>query len=170
MNRASQFSSIQQELNQTPIAPPEDEKSLLEWAMEKGHSLLATTNLSINVAFIDMDEFESELAELYTVLKTLAVAWNEMEEEELDTELLNLFVRKNADYGDAFMEYGAVGCVIRLTDKLKRLRQLVGTNKQQVHDETVQDTIKDAVNYIILTFITLRHNRLNYAVLGRPKE
>jgi hypothetical protein len=32
-----------------------------------------------------------------------------------------LFTKKNADYGDAFANYGPVGVIVRLGDKIQRL-------------------------------------------------
>ena len=49
--------------------------------------------------------------------------WNE-QYEKIHREALELFTRKNADYGDAFAEYGTVGVLVRMGDKIKRLQTI----------------------------------------------
>ena len=39
--------------------------------------------------------------------------WHE-KYEKIHKEALELFIRKNADYGDAFAEYGTVGVLVRM--------------------------------------------------------
>ena len=36
-------------------------------------------------------------------------------------EAIELFSRKNTDYGDAFATYGTVGVIVRMGDKIQRL-------------------------------------------------
>ena len=36
-------------------------------------------------------------------------------------EALELFRKKNSDYGDAFATYGTVGVIVRMGDKIQRL-------------------------------------------------
>ena len=38
-------------------------------------------------------------------------------------EGLELFKKKNTDYGDAFAEYGPIGVLMRMGDKIKRLKR-----------------------------------------------
>ena len=44
--------------------------------------------------------------------------------KRVQSEALELFKRKNSDYGDAFTEYGTIGILIRIGDKIKRLQVL----------------------------------------------
>ena len=39
-------------------------------------------------------------------------------------EALELFKKKNADYGDAFSNFGSVGVIVRIGDKISRLTTL----------------------------------------------
>jgi hypothetical protein len=79
-------------------------------------------------------------------------------QKECDT-LAALLIKKNRDYGNSvqeqFEEYGLTSILIRLDDKLRRLKNLL-TNPQQVADESVLDTMKDAAGYSILGSICLR--------------
>lgn len=74
--------------------------------------------------------------------------------------LNNLYERKNNDYNDSFgksyKEYGVTMSCIRLEDKLNRLKALtVHNKKQEVEDESIQDTLMDLANYAIMTIIEM---------------
>ena len=65
---------------------------------------------------------------------------------ELCKEINALYAKKNHDYGDSFhemfLEEGWASARIRLTDKLKRFKQLTrNPNGQQVKDESVRKMI-----------------------------
>ena len=62
-------------------------------------------------------------------------------------ETLELFKRKNSDYGDAFAEYGTIGVLVRMGDKIKRLQTISKTQIQLVNDEQLRDTLIDLHNY-----------------------
>ena len=66
-----------------------------------------------------------------------------------------LFERKNQDYGNSFVDYGLIGVLVRLNDKINRLLTLLNpTTTPQVHDERIEDTLNDLYNYgvIALTY------------------
>ena len=67
--------------------------------------------------------------------------------EAVQREGLELFSRKNQDYGDAFAECGPVGVVVRIGDKLSRLRSVTAQRITLVNDETLRDTLLDLHNY-----------------------
>lgn len=81
---------------------------------------------------------------------------------ELHKKILNeihdTYKRKNADYGNSFgeqfIEYGLLSAVIRLDDKMRRLKQLL-KNEAQVKDESIRDTLLDLSNYAIMTIMEL---------------
>lgn len=79
--------------------------------------------------------------------------------QEVCDELNEIFVRKNTDYGDSFSEqfkeYGMTSAVIRLDDKVRRLKQLTKQDAQ-VKDESIEDTAKDLANYAIMLVMELR--------------
>lgn len=79
---------------------------------------------------------------------------------EICQELNELYARKNHDYGDSFhatyLEEGLAMARIRLSDKLNRFKQLSrDTNRQAVMDESMVDTLKDLVNYGIMTIMEI---------------
>jgi hypothetical protein len=74
------------------------------------------------------------------------------------TELHELYQRKNADYGDSFSqlyrEFGLTSAVIRLTDKLERLKRLTKT-EAQVKNESIRDTLLDLANYAAMAVMEM---------------
>ena len=79
--------------------------------------------------------------------------------QELVDYLHNLYITKNADYGDSvhdtYTKYGLTSFVVRLEDKLNRARTL-STKQALVNDEKIEDTLLDMANYAILAVIELR--------------
>ena len=73
-------------------------------------------------------------------------------------EIHKTFNIKNADYGNSFGEqfdeYGILSAVIRLDDKMRRLKQLMN-QPAQVKDESIRDTVLDMANYAIMTVMEL---------------
>ena len=65
-----------------------------------------------------------------------------------------LFSQKNADYGDAFANYGIVGVMVRMGDKIARVNTL-STHETQVCDESIADTFIDLYNYCIMTLMLI---------------
>lgn len=78
-------------------------------------------------------------------------------------ECNDLYARKNHDYGDSFhktfLEEGFAMSRIRLSDKLERFKTLSrAENAQQVHDESLEDTLKDIINYATMTIMEMRRS------------
>lgn len=66
---------------------------------------------------------------------------------KVQDEGLNLFERKNRDYGDAFATYGTVGVLVRMGDKIMRLQSITNKGITLVDDERLRDTLIDLHNY-----------------------
>ncbi len=47
--------------------------------------------------------------------------------QAVQLEAIELFTKKNADYGDAFADYGPVGVIVRMGDKIRRLSQVTSS-------------------------------------------
>lgn len=80
---------------------------------------------------------------------------------EITDDMLELYHRKNADYGDAFKKlfdkFGLDYTVIRLTEKLSRLESLTqNKGERKVKDESIEDTLIDLANYAIMSVIEMR--------------
>lgn len=76
-------------------------------------------------------------------------------------EMYEIYKAKNADYGDSvhdtFLKYGLLSFLVRMEDKISRLRSLTlkGKEEQRVKNESIQDTLQDLANYAILAIIEL---------------
>ena len=77
---------------------------------------------------------------------------------EIHKNAVTLFKEKNADYGDAFAEYGAVGVLVRIGDKIKRLQTIKSTGITMVKDERLRDTLLDLHNYSAMALMLLDEN------------
>jgi len=73
----------------------------------------------------------------------------------VQNEALALFKKKNKDYGDAFANYGPVGVIVRLGDKINRLSNINTTNITLVKTETVRDTLIDLHNYAAMAIMLM---------------
>jgi hypothetical protein len=70
-------------------------------------------------------------------------------------EGLELFKKKNKDYGNAFALYGPVGVIIRLNDKVNRLMSVTNRSINLVSNETLRDTLIDLHNYSAMAITLL---------------
>ena len=77
---------------------------------------------------------------------------------KIQNEGLNLFIKKNHDYGDSYKEYGLVGVLVRLGDKIKRMQTITNKGINLVNDETLRDTLIDLHNYSILAIMLCDEN------------
>lgn len=67
--------------------------------------------------------------------------------ETIQNEGLELFKKKNADYGDAFAKYGVIGVLMRIEDKIQRSLSITKNGVNLVKDENIRDTLLDLHNY-----------------------
>lgn len=86
--------------------------------------------------------------------------------ESIHRDAVETMKRKNNDYADEGEVFGNLdfcenmgwakteaGILIRIGDKLSRLHNLVCEGKEAaVMDESVRDTVEDAINYLILLY------------------
>ena len=67
--------------------------------------------------------------------------------KEIQSKALELFIKKNADYGDAFAKYGIVGVLMRIEDKIQRAMSITKNGIALINDESIKDTLLDLHNY-----------------------
>lgn len=65
----------------------------------------------------------------------------------VQNEALELFKKKNKDYGDAFATYGTIGVLVRMGDKVSRLQSITKNKISLVDSESLRDTLIDLHNY-----------------------
>tara|TARA_Y100000591_G_C21769525_1_gene664802 strand:- start:251 stop:652 length:402 start_codon:yes stop_codon:yes gene_type:complete len=79
--------------------------------------------------------------------------------EKVQKEGLELFKRKNADYGDAFANYGVVGVLVRMGDKISRLQSITTKSVSLVNTESLRDTLIDLHNYSAMAIMLLDEDK-----------
>ena len=76
-------------------------------------------------------------------------------------EALELFKKKNKDYGDSFATYGPIGVIVRIGDKISRLNSITKNGINMVNDESLRDTLIDLHNYSAMAVMLMdEKNRL----------
>lgn len=79
--------------------------------------------------------------------------------KQITNEMLDLYIKKNTDYGssvtDTYKDYGLVAFLVRMSDKMNRLKTLY-RQPAQVSGEKIEDTLLDLANYAILAMIEIR--------------
>lgn len=111
--------------------------------------------------YINIDNYiielliEDNIKNCLNILLSCIIKYNLLKyNKSLDETYLtcrNLFEKKNNDYGDAFIDYKIIGILMRLNDKIRRLESL--HKKNIVNFESLDDTILDSFNYVILALI-----------------
>lgn len=87
--------------------------------------------------------------------------------KKLLDDMHDLYIKKNADYGnsvhDTYEKYGLVSFLVRMEDKLNRVRNLNKDNVKisdvKVKDEKIEDTLMDLANYAILAIMELKREK-----------
>jgi len=75
--------------------------------------------------------------------------------KQIQNEALELFVKKNIDYGDSFAKYGVIGVLMRIEDKLHRSMSITKNGVNLINDEGIRDTLIDLHNYSAMALMLL---------------
>ena len=91
--------------------------------------------------------------------------------KELLDNMHDVYVRKNHDYGDSVHEtyerYGMTSFLVRMEDKMNRIRTLDETEDIKVKDEKMEDTLLDLANYAILAIIELKRDKAQQLIANK---
>ena len=81
--------------------------------------------------------------------------------KEITNEMVDLFAKKNNNYGNSFSklyeEFGAISGLVPLHNKLERITSLVKGTKNNF--ESIEDSLIDLANYSIMLLIETRKER-----------
>jgi hypothetical protein len=75
--------------------------------------------------------------------------------KNIQCSALELFTKKNIDYGDAFAKYGVVGVLMRIEDKIQRYLSITKNGITLINDEGINDTLLDLHNYAAMAIMLL---------------
>lgn len=91
---------------------------------------------------------------------------------ELFTALHEQYVKKNAAYGNSahktFEAWGETAYLVRISDKINRMNQLLLAPKTDDIGESILDTIGDCITYLIMLLADCKAR--DYAVNGKTYE
>ena len=87
--------------------------------------------------------------------------------QSVQNEGLELFKKKNADYGDAFANYGAIGVLVRMGDKISRCQSISNNSIKLISTESLRDTLIDLHNYAAMAIMLLDEDNKNTVKLQR---
>ena len=83
--------------------------------------------------------------------------------KKVQDEALELFKIKNKDYGDAFANYGPIGVLIRMGDKISRLNHVTKNGINLVENEKIRDTLIDLHNYAAMAIMLMDENNVPFS-------
>ena len=75
--------------------------------------------------------------------------------KQIQQTALELFIKKNIDYGDAFAKYGVIGVLMRIEDKIQRSLSITKNGVNLINDESIRDTLIDLHNYAAMALMLL---------------
>ena len=75
--------------------------------------------------------------------------------KKIHADALEVFIKKNTDYGDSFATYGIIGILIRIEDKMRRAISISKNGVNLVKDEGIRDTLLDLHNYAAMGLMLL---------------
>ncbi len=89
------------------------------------------------------------------------------------TDIVDILEERNKKYGDTnLLEYGTLGLIVRMSDKIARIRRAIADVETMEDDErafeVIEDALIDLAGYAINGLRLLRSGRLSY--YGRAFE
>jgi hypothetical protein len=75
--------------------------------------------------------------------------------KQIQNAALELFTKKNIDYGDAFAKYGVIGVLMRIEDKIQRSLSITKNGVNLINDEGLRDTLLDLHNYAAMALMLM---------------
>tara|TARA_A100001015_G_C14778659_1_gene628247 strand:+ start:428 stop:829 length:402 start_codon:yes stop_codon:yes gene_type:complete len=92
-------------------------------------------------------------------LNSLSTELRVQQMKKVHNEALDLFTKKNTDYGDAFATHGSIGVLVRMGDKLSRLQSVTSKQVTLINTESVRDTLIDLHNYSAMAIMLLDEDK-----------
>ena len=121
------------------------------------------------------DLYKNDEKKREEIKKNMAEGLKEMEDSdktkgtEFDTfesvldEMKELHAKKDKDYGSAFHksfeEFGVTAGVVRLNDKMERVKSLVKNGKAEVKEEGLLDSLEDMACYAVMLYVELKNKK-----------
>ena len=79
--------------------------------------------------------------------------------EEIMNKNLELYKKKNADYGNSFAEvYKELGFesgLVQILHKVNRIKGIYNNNRAEIENESLKDSLVDLANYALMTVVEM---------------
>ena len=122
--------------------------------IENGNKIKEFVTISNwKIEIVDVENIKNCLYILLACIVSFSHYKHHTNSEQIYKKSRDLFGKKNNDYGDAFMDYTTIGILVRLGDKIKRIENLI--QKNQPNFESIDDSLFDSFNYVILALILI---------------
>lgn len=105
------------------------------------------------IEILNVREIELYMIKINKLSKEILSKILKIEENEIENNNKELFKKKNKDYGSSYEDFGLIGIIVRLNDKINRLKRLTISKDINIVDEKIEDTINDLYNYTILALM-----------------
>jgi hypothetical protein len=108
---------------------------------------------------VDINWYKNNINIIFCII--YQVTMNRVEQmKKIQTDALELFAKKNIDYGDAFAKFGVIGVLMRIEDKIQRSLSITKNGINLVNDEGIRDTLLDLHNYAAMALMLLDEDKL----------
>jgi len=92
---------------------------------------------------------------------------------EIAKKIVDTQEAKDADYGNSFgelyKEFGMLVSIIKLSDKLSRIKKLSKT-RAQVKTESIEDSLIDLAAYAMMTVVELRNKHVKDSISSAAEK
>ena len=87
---------------------------------------------------------------------------------EVQKEALEVFRQNSSEYGKAFMHYGPVGMLMRISDQLQQMQRVTAKGVELYNDEGLRDTLMDLHNYAAMTIVIIDDAKRDPTLIESP--
>lgn len=108
---------------------------------------------------IKQEFFYEENDSIFTKQKNTSTRLEQM--KQIQQNALELFIKKNTDYGDTFAKFGIIGILIRIEDNISRVINIDKNKIEFVKNEGFRDILIDLHNYSAMGLMLL-DEQVNY--------
>lgn len=110
-------------------------------------------NTERNIEISSLSEINKNMIRMNKISKKILSIILKIDCKDIEDNNKKLFEQKNKDYGSSYKDFGLIGIIVRLNDKINRLKRLTISKDINIVDEKIEDTINDLYNYTILALM-----------------
>lgn len=96
------------------------------------------------------------LSESANIILGMIAYMSKNSNQEILDDIYSLYLKKNDSYGDTWHGRGSYGIYTELERKVFRFKNIILNNSVIKDNETIEDTLKDTINYITFFIVCLK--------------